>query len=97
MSIKVSTRDKRGHSCRQRVAGSANVLRDWPTFLMNADKKELFAYLSSMLSTGKLPDRKELYITRDGCMKNMTEGTPMGQCNHEEVDACILVHLSHAL
>ena len=48
MSIKESTRDKRGHSCRQRVAGSAKVPRDWQTFLKNADnKKELFTHLAS--------------------------------------------------
>ena len=50
-----------------------------------------------MLSTRQLPDRKELYITEDDCVKHMSEGTPMGQCNHEEADTRILVHLLHAL
>ena len=50
-----------------------------------------------MLSTRQLPDRKELYITDDDCVKHMGEGTPMGQCNHEEADTRILVHLLHAL
>ena len=78
--------------------GSAKVLGDWQTFLKNANnKKELFTYLSSMLSTGQLPDQKELSITKDDCVKHMAEGTPMGQCNHEEADTCILVHLLHAL
>ena len=99
ISIKESTRGKRGHSYRQRVTGSAKALRDWQTFLKNADnkKKELFTYLSSMLSRRQLPDRKELYITEDDCVKHMGEGTPMGQCNHEEADTRILVHLLHAL
>ena len=78
--------------------GSAKVFGDWQTFLKNANnKKELFTYLSSMLSTGQLPDQKEVYITKDDCVKHMDEGTPMGQCNHEEADTCILVHLLHAL
>ena len=85
------------NSCRQRVTGSAKVLGDWQTFLKNANnKKELFTQ-SSMLSTGQLPDQKELYITKDDCVKHMAEGTPMGQCNHGEADTCILVHLLHAL
>ena len=50
-----------------------------------------------MSSTRQLPDRKELYITEDDCVKHMGEGTPMGQCNHEEADTRILVHLLHAL
>ena len=45
MSIEKSTRDKRGHSCRQRVTGSADVPRDWEMFLINADKKRAF-YIS---------------------------------------------------
>ena len=40
ISIGESTRDKRGHSCRQRVTGFAKVLRDWQTFLKNADNKK---------------------------------------------------------
>ena len=50
-----------------------------------------------MLSTRQLPDRKELYIIEDDCVKHMGKGTPMGQCNHEEADTRILVHLLHAL
>ena len=50
-----------------------------------------------MLSTRQLPGRKELYITEDDCVKHLGEGTPMGQCNHEEADTRILVHLLHAL
>ena len=51
-----------------------------------------------MLLAGQLPDRrKELYITEDDCVKHVAEGTPTGQCNHEEADTYILVHLLHAL
>ena len=46
VSIKESSKDKRGHSCRQRVTGSANVLRDWQTFLKNADNKKRAFYIS---------------------------------------------------
>ena len=64
---------------------------------MLSTKEELFTYLSSMLSPRQLPDRKELYTAEDDCVKHMGEGTPMGQCNHEEADTHILVHFLHAL
>ena len=36
-------------------------------------------------------------ITEDDCLQHMGEGTPIGQCNHEEAGTRILVHLSHAI
>ena len=45
MSIKENTRDKRGHSCRQRVTDSVKVPRDWQIFLMNADIKKVNFYI----------------------------------------------------
>ena len=50
-----------------------------------------------MLSIRQLPDRQDLYITENDCVKHMGEGTPMGQCIHEEANTRILVHLLHAL
>ena len=94
MSIKGSTREKRGHSSRQRVTGSSKVPFDWQGFLMNADnKKELFTYLSSKLVADKINERKELYITEDGCVKHIGDGFFMSQCNHEEADTRIFCML----
>ena len=45
VSIRESTRDKRGHSCRQRVTGSAKVPRDRQTFLKNVDNKNSFLHI----------------------------------------------------
>ena len=65
MSIKGSTREKRGHSSRQRVTGSAKVPLDWQGFLMNADnKKELFTYLSSKLVAEKNQRKKRIVYHR---------------------------------
>ena len=46
ISIKESTRDKRRHSCRQRVTGFAKVLRDWQTSFNNAENKKRAFYIS---------------------------------------------------
>ena len=99
ISAKENTRDNRDTA----VGNVWRVLQKFlgQTFLKNANnnnnKKELFTYLSSMLSTEQLPRQKELYIIEDDCVKHMVEGTPVGQCNHEDADTCILVHLLHAL
>ena len=43
MSIKATTREKRGKGTRQRVSGSAKVPGNWQDFLSNAEnKKALF-------------------------------------------------------
>ena len=47
LSIKGSTREKRGTGIRQRVSGTAKFPGNWKKFLANADnKKELFSFLS---------------------------------------------------
>ena len=93
------TRETNGDTA---VGNVWRVLQKFPRtgklFFKNAkNKKELFIYLSSVLSTRQLPDQNEQYITEEDCVKHLAEGTPMGQCNHEETDTCKLVHLSHAL
>ena len=91
-------RTRYAHQVTTAVLNILRKKRDWQTFLKHADKKkELYTQLSSMLSTRQLPDRKELYITEDHCVKHLGEGTPTGQCNHEETDTRILIHLSDAL
>ena len=40
MSIKATTREKRGNDTRQRVSGSAKVPGNWQNFLFNAENKK---------------------------------------------------------
>uniref|UniRef100_UPI00358E15C1 uncharacterized protein n=1 Tax=Myxine glutinosa TaxID=7769 RepID=UPI00358E15C1 len=98
MSIKATTREKRGTGTRQRVSGSAKVPGNWQNFLANAEnKKELFSFLSTSIVQTPFQDGKQVYITSGDQVLNAGNGPPMGRCNHEEADTRVLVHLLHAL
>ena len=98
MSIKATTREKRGNGTRQRVSRSAKVPGNWQNFLSNAEnKKELFSFLSTSIVQTPFQDGKQVYITSGDQVLNAGNGPPMGRCNHEEADTRILVHLLHAL
>lgn len=97
-TIKQSTRDKRGKGTRQRVSGAAKVPTNWQNFLGDAEnKKELFAFLSTKIMEVQFHDDKCVYITSGDQVLVTGDGPPMGQCNHEEADTRVLVHLLHAL
>ena len=50
MSIKATTREKRGTGARQRVSASAKVPVNWQNFLTDPEnRKELFSYLSTSI------------------------------------------------
>jgi hypothetical protein len=40
---------------------------------------------------------KDVYITADDQVHHVGNGAPMEQCNHEEADTRVLVHILHAL
>ena len=94
MSIRENTRDKRAYSCRQRVTGSVKVLRVWQTFWMNADNTKSFLHICAVYY------RQDSCRTEKSCTSQkmvVGEGTSMEECNHEEANALILVHLLYAL
>lgn len=98
LSIKGGTRQKRGTGTRQRVTGCAKVPANWQNFLANAEnKKELFLFLSKRAAEERFPDQKDLYITAEEQVQHVGGGLQMDQCNHEEADTRVLVHLLHAL
>lgn len=96
--IKGGTREKRGTGTRPRVSGTAKIPGDWQKYLANVDnKKELFSFLSrKLLTDGQFPDDKDVYITAGDQVHHVGNSPPMDQCNHEEADTRVLVHL-HAL
>eukprot|EP00745_Piridium_sociabile_P034704 TRINITY_DN5991_c0_g1_i13.p1 TRINITY_DN5991_c0_g1~~TRINITY_DN5991_c0_g1_i13.p1 ORF type:complete len:843 (-),score=177.10 TRINITY_DN5991_c0_g1_i13:511-3039(-) len=98
LTIKGGTREKRGTGTRQRVSGTAKIPGNWQTFLANSDnKKELFSFLSKKVTEGQFPDDKDVYITAGDQVNHLGNSPPMDQCNHEEADTRVLVHLLHAL
>ena len=98
LTIKGGTREKRGTGTRQRVCGTAKIPRNWQKFLANVDnKKELFAFLSKKTTQEQFPDNKDVYITAGDQVHHAGNDPPMDQCNHEEADTRVVVHLLHAL
>jgi len=98
LTIKGGTREKRGTGTRQRVSGNAKIPGNWQQFLANVDnKKELFSFLSAKITEGHFPDDKDVYITAGDQVHHIGNSPPMDQCNHEEADTRVLVHLLHAL
>ena len=98
LTIKGATRGKRGTGTRQRVSGTARIPGNWQKFLANVDnKKELFSFLSKKITEGQFPDDKDVYITAGDQVHHVGNSPPMDQCNHEEADTRVLVHLLHAL
>ena len=98
LTIKGGTREKRGTGTRQCVSGTAKIPGNWQKFLANIDnKKELFTFLSKKITEEQFPDDKDVYITAGDQVHHVGNSTPMDQCNHEEADTRVIVHLLHAL
>ena len=98
MTIKGGTREKRGTGIRQRVSGTAKVPGNWQKFLGGVDsKKELFSFLSQQITEENFPDDTDMYMTAHEQVHHVGNGAPMKQCNHEEADTRVLVHILQAL
>ena len=96
-SLKESTREKRGKGVRRKVSAQTKLPGNWMDFLRNAsNKKELFAFLTSKVSEFASPPNKAVYITSDESVVSRSNNS-MPNCNHEEADTRVVVHVLHAL
>jgi len=97
-SLKESTREKRGKGLRMKVSGETKLPRNWVDFLRNsANKKELFALLTSKVEEFIWPSDKDVYVTSGQALSSFGCNSPMNSCNHEEADNKVAVHVLHAL
>ena len=53
--------------------------------------------MTKKITEEHFPDDKDVYITADEQVHHVGDSPPMHQCNHEEADTRILVHLFNAL
>ena len=98
VSLKESTREKRGKGVRRKVSGKAKLLGNWMYFLRDSvNKKELFAFLTSKVAQFSWPPAKAVYVTSGQAVVCIGDSIPMQNCNHEEADTRIVVHVLHAL
>ena len=95
-SLKESTREKRGKGLRR---SQTKLPGNWMDFLRDStNKKELFAFLTSKIVEFTFPPNKAVYITSGESVVSLgLNSAAMLDCNHEEADTRIVVHLLHAL
>ena len=97
-SLKESTRQKRGKGVRRKVSGETKLPRNWSDFLHDSsNKKELFDFLTYKVANFVFPEGKAVYITSEESVLTVCSSSPMSNCNHEEADTRIVVHVLHTL
>jgi hypothetical protein len=97
-SLKESTREKRGDGVRRKVSAQTKLPRNWMDFLRDSmNKKELFAFLSTKVTEFNWSPDKAVYVTLEKAVASIGSEILMPNCNHEEADTRIVVHISHAL
>ena len=97
-SLKESTREKRAKGIRRKVSGSTKIPGNWQNFLGDpVNKKELFAFLTSKIESFHRPPTNKVYVTSGQGVSACGSSVQMDDCNHEEADTKIMVHIRHAL
>ena len=101
LSLKGSTRAKRGQGLRRRVVAAAAIPGKWQNFLrVVSNKTELFRFLSAALMEWFDQEDKQLVITDGEAVFSkplLPDLTSLAPCNHEEADNRMLLHASHAV
>ena len=83
---------------RRKVSGKTKLPGNWMDFLRDSvNKKELFAFLTSKVAQFRWPPAKAVYVTSGQAVVCIGDSIPMQNCNHEEADTRIVVHVLHAL
>jgi len=83
---------------RLKVSGETKLPRNWMDFLRgSANKKELFALLTSKAEEFTWPSDKDVYVTSGQAVSSYGCSSPMNSCSHGEADTRVSVHVVHAL
>ena len=83
-------------SLRRKVSSHAKLPRNWTDFLHDQNnKKEIFALLTSKVIEFVCPPSKVVYVTSGE--RVISAGSDMTNCNHEEADTRVVVHILNAL
>jgi len=97
-SPKESNREKRGKSMHRKVSAQASIPGKWMDFLCDVkNKTELFAFLTDHISKFMFPPNIQVYVTSGQSVLQRGSSNSMPNCNHEEADTRIIVHVQHAL
>eukprot|EP00732_Lithocolla_globosa_P000245 Lithocolla_globosa_v1_NODE_60_length_7376_cov_322.464554.p6 type:complete len:178 gc:universal NODE_60_length_7376_cov_322.464554:5474-6007(+) len=92
---------KSGESTRRKVEGSARLPRNFPAFLRDSkNKTELSVFLSQKIAAYEYPQGKQVIATLgpDVIASLNTEVERfVSNCDHEEADTRMILHILHAL
>ena len=96
-SLKAATREKRGKGIRRVVAASNKVPNNWQDFLCDTvNKDSLNKFLAEAVTAHSFGRGKTVFVTHEANVLSNTS-TTMSDCNHEEADTRMLVHVEHSL
>ena len=80
------------------MSGHVKLPGNWKDFLRDENnKEELFRFLTGKVSQVACPPGKVMYITSGSSVVSITTEVVMGDCNQEEADTRMMVHVLHAL
>ena len=97
-SLKESTREKRGKGVRRKVSGQTKLPVKWMNFLCDSkNKTEFFAFLTDKIAEFTFSSSKLVYVTSGQSVLHRDSANVTSDCNHEEADSRIVVHVLHAL
>ena len=99
-SLKKATREKRGSGQRRKVSANTRIPSDWKGFLcVDANKSELFRFMSEYVISQSIPEGKEIYATFDEkvlCSSKRMQLSILEPCNHKEAGTRLMVHVMDA-
>ena len=80
------------------MAGKNKVPTNWKGFLHDEkNKEEFFKFLSVKIMSFKYPDNKKVFVTDGPLVLTNSITQAMLQCDHEEADTRLVVHIVDAL
>ena len=98
-SLKADTREKQGKlkGIRRKDAASTKLPGNWQDLLKdNANKEELFSFLTSAVCCQTFPEGKTVVATK-GVATQSNKDFSMPDCFQEEADTRMLFHMKHMI
>ena len=93
-----STREKRGKGIQREVAGRNKLSNNWADFLHDSgNKRQVFSFLSNKLEVLECIEGKQIFTSGTTSVTATGASHYMPECNHEEADTRMLLHLQDAL
>ena len=95
-SFKESTREKRCEGVFRKVLGETKLPGSWIDFLLDPiNKQKLFPFFAFTVEELNWPSTEAVYVTSGEVVLSKGFSIDMQNCNHEDADNRIVVHVMH--